>query len=866
MFKKGKVSSAAAAAISGGMVMACMPAFAQVAQRVEITGSSIKRIQVEGATPIQTVTRVQIEKLGVANVGELINSLPSMAGAEDGGFSLQPTLSGFQGAAMPGFSNADTLVLLNGRRLTKYPVGGTDVDLNGIPLSIIERVEILRDGASAIYGSDAVAGVINLITRREFSGFGVQATYGQSSRGDGTKQRIALSAGFGDLNADRYNVMLGVEADKIGKILNADRDITRTADLRSFGLSDDRLPTSPEPNVYFFDRDLYQPISPCKAPLPAEGVEVASAQPGKVCAFDPNAITQLQPQVESTSFFGAGTLLLPGEMQLRAEIFAKKKKSGNYLNPQPITNVVSAADPANPYGEDVIWLFRSTDPRLYRQKNVEVESNRVLLELSGAAGRYDWSVDAGQGVSKYTETGSGYFVNSKFVAAIGSGVINPFTGKLNPDDLVPLTAAPVRTAKTTASFANAKVSGPVFKLPAGDMLFAAGIGYAKEDYVNRPDPLQTAGALRGDPRLASVDAGRNSTGVFGEITAPLGSGFEVGAAIRHDRYSDFGNTTNPKISLRFQPVKQLLLRGSVGKGFRAPSLEDLYATDVSGFPQAIDFAGCAASVPPVTNCTPKQIFTLTTSNPGLAPEKSTSYTLGIVFEPIPSVSASIDYIQIKKKDAIEALSIQAILDNPNLTIAGFPGTLKDLVRRLPNGQLVPDSTVPVIRAPTANLAAIETKMVDFSLRWELPLSGLKLKLENNTGVLLSRKKSQIPGQPLEEYKSLAGFPEWRNVFSANVASGSFDATAYLRSISSFKDTDEPTALTSTTRTVPGWTTVDMNVGYSGFIGKSSRIDFTVKNVLDKMPPLSEALNTSNKIDFNHSAVGRYFQVTLRTDF
>lgn len=834
-------------------------------QRVEITGSSIKRVAAEGATPVQVVTREMIERIAVTSVGDLLNSLPSMAGAEDGGFSLGPTRSGFQGAAMPGFSNADTLVLLNGRRIAKYPVDGDTADLNGIPLSLIERVEILRDGASAVYGSDAVAGVVNLITRRDYKGIGAQATVGETSRGDGKKQRVAVWAGFGDLGTDNYNLTFGIEADKVGKIRNADRTITASADLRPYGLADDRLPTSPEPNVYFVNRDLYQPIKPCKPPLPPGGVEVESALPGRVCAFDPNSTTLLQPEVKSRSLFVSATARLPADMQLRVEHFNKNKESGNFLNPQPITNLVAATDPSNPYGEPVIWLFRTTDPRLFRRKDIEVKSQRSMLELSGQTSGYDWSVDVGRGQGDYTEKGGGYFINSLFTAAVRAGVINPFLNKLSPDDLLPLLGAPVRTARTVIDFANAKASGTLFKMPAGDALFALGLAYAKEDYTNTPDRLQVLGLLRSDPQLALVNAGRDSKAVFGELSLPITRMLEAQLAVRHDNYSDFGGTTNPKLSLRFQPMRQLLVRASVGTGFRAPSLEDLYATDVTGFPQAIDFQGCAAAGIPRERCNARQIFTNVKSNANLKPEKSDAFTLGLVFEPFTGASASVDYINVQKKDAIEFLGLQTILDNPNVVVAGY-GTARNLVRRLPNGQIDPDTSTPAVIAPTANLAKIDTEMLDVNLRYAFNAWGTKFKFENNTGVLLSRKKSPIPGLPLDSYAGLAGFAKWRNALSMNAARGPVDLTAFVRSIASFKDIDEPSALAPDTHVVKGWTTLDLTLGYAGLLGAGSRIDLSVKNVLDSAPPLSAALNTSNKIDFNHSAIGRYFQISVKAEF
>ena len=873
MFKRTAVSTALAMAFGGLLMGLATPTLAQerTLERVEITGSNIRRVESEGATPVKVVTRKEIEKIGAASVGELLNTLTTMAGSDDSTFSLDPTSSGFQGAAMTGFDNGDTLVLLNGKRLSKYPVGGTSVDLNSIPMAIIERIEVLRDGASATYGSDAIAGVVNIITRKNFQGGSVSVGYGESSRGDGKRDRVSLTGGYGNIDTDGFNIVASFEKGKVGEILNRDREITRSADLRPYGLADDRLPTSPEPNLLLVDSNLYQPIRPCAAPLPAEGVPVESAQPGKVCAFDPNSTTLLQPKVESTSFFFAGNVKLGSDLNFRGEYVRKDKESGNYLNPQPISNSVEKTDRRNPtFGsaspEDVIWFFRSTDPRLFRQKNIELKSDRLLAEVSGMLGNYDFSADISRAKSSYKETGSGYFVNSLFTQAIRNGDIDPFTpGKLDPNFLLTLTASPVRVAETQNDIASAKVSGDLFSTEAGSVMFAAGVGYNEEKYINTPDPLQAGGLLRGDPRLAFVSAARKNAAGFGEVVLPLTKSLEVTGALRVDKYSDFGNTVNPKLAMKFQAAPEVLVRGSFGKGFRAPSLEDLYATDVSGFPNVTDFQGCALLGVAPEDCGSKQVFTLTTSNASLLPEKSEAITMGMVLQPVKDLMMTFDFVSIQKKNAVESLSAQTILDNPDVSVPGV-GRLRDLVRRLPNGQLVPDATVPVVTASTANLASLKTDTLDVGLQWTTPVLGVKTTLGNSLTYLISRTKSPLPGLPEAEYRGLAGFPEWRNVFQFSADVANWNLTSYVRTVSGFYDVDEPSALFSTTRRVDSWTTLDAVLSYSGFYGKSSRIDFGVKNLLDKDPPLSTARNTSNKIDFVHSAVGRYFQIGATIGF
>jgi len=892
MFERNAISAAALITLGAIASTALAQDSKEKLDRVEITGSSIKRVQTEGATPVQVVTREDIIKSGAANAGELLRNLPSMNQDDSSNRALNPTLAGYQGATAPGgFGSGDTLVLLNGRRLSKYPVGGSAVDLNSIPMAVIERVEVLRDGASAIYGSDAVAGVVNIITKRNFTGLNAAFTLGESSRHDGGKGRVALSLGLGDLYKDRFNLMLTAETSRENPIYNKDREITSTADLTRFGLADQRLNTSPNPNVLLpkdplaFDakgvaipgttprwQEGWRPIKPCPAPTPAEGVSIP-AYVGKVCPFDAQAITLMQPEVKSDALFGQATFLLGNDIEWRNEFFFKSKSSANFLAPQPVTLTSRATDPLNPWGNaalgagkgvDVTWAWRTVDPRFYRQKAITTDAQRFHSELNGSTAGYDWTVDLGEAKSSYQEGGTGYFITSKWNAALASGVLNPFAGKLNPDDLAPLLGAPIRTAETRTRYANAKVSGSLMKLPAGDALFALGGSVNFERYINAPDPLQLGGLLLGDPRLAGVSASRDNKAVFGEVVVPVLKSLEVSGAVRYDKYNDFGSTTNPKLSVRFQPSDSLLLRGSVGKGFRAPSLEDLFATDVSGFPTAKDYAGCALAGIARDKCPSKQYFQLTKSNSALKPEKSDAFTLGLALTPIKGLFASVDYVRLKKTDQIEALSTQTILDYPNLPVAGF-GTAKDLVRRLASGQIDPSTVTPAILAPTANLSALDVKMMDYSVRYETQLLGYRVKLENNLSTLLSSKKSPAPGLDMQEYKGLAGFAKWKNVLSASVDFGNLTPTLYLRSIDGFLDVTEPSQRVGATA-VKRVNTVDLNVSYKGLLGKSNRVDFLVRNLGDTMPPLASARNSSNKIDFAHNAVGRYLQVNASFDY
>ena len=224
-------------------------------ERVEVVGSAIKRTNAEGVSPVEVLSRKQIERTGATSVNELLRSIPSIDIFDQGELaSNSPSGSGTAAIGMRGLSSSQVLILLNGRRLPVNALydssgAGAAFDINSLPIGAIEQIQILKDGGSALYGADAVAGVINFITKTDYQGIEVGGSWGRSSRGDGTEKRAGLSAGFGDLSSDRYNVLFGLDIMKRDPILRSDRSLSSSVDFRRFGSSDARSSFSPTGNV-----------------------------------------------------------------------------------------------------------------------------------------------------------------------------------------------------------------------------------------------------------------------------------------------------------------------------------------------------------------------------------------------------------------------------------------------------------------------------------------------------------------------------------------------------------------------------------------------------------------------------------------
>ncbi|WP_269533818.1 TonB-dependent siderophore receptor [Chitinimonas sp. BJYL2] len=833
------------------------------AERIQITGSNIKRVSAEGPTQVITVNREQIERSGATSTGDLLRLLPAISADDSSSYSLRPTDAGYQPATARGsFSTTDVLVLVDGRRMPVYPEQGQVVDLNSVPLAAIERIEYLNSGASAVYGSDAVMGVINIITRRRVDGIQLSARYGESSRGDGERQRASISGGYGDLATDGWSLMLAGEVEKVGNIMMRDRENTRTADLRRFGGPDRRLSTSPEGNVQRANGS-YQPLGACQNGNPAGGVPLPSVGSGLFCPFDPNSTTQVQPEVDSYGAMANLEVKLGESMNLRSNFIYRKKESGNFLNPNPLNLAFNALTNSNPFNERVTVFIRPLGPQLMRNKDIEVDLSRFSVGLSGSLQNIEWSLNAATGKSGYTESGSGYYNAAKLNAAIANGSLNPFLGTFTADNVVRLglLEAPKRSSETKLDSLEFLASGELFDLPAGAVGFAAGLGYFDETYTDTPDPLQSAGALFQDPQLAFVNKGRDNTYYFGEVNVPVVQGLDFGVAVRQDKYTEFKSPVTSTVSLRYQPMTQLLLRASYGEGFKAPTLRQLYATPTSGFPAARDFQGCALRGIPAAQCTTRQYQARSTSNSALNPEQSETKTFGFVFAPTNNVNFSVDFSQIDKKDQIETLVLQDVLSNPTIPVAGF-GTAADLVVRQPNGQI--DETA-FITLPRANVAKTSTKMIDFAMIGRTKIGSTRITFENALNYLISAKKSPLPGVALAEYVGLSGFQRWRNVSSVKVEQGAWTGSTTVRTLSGFVDAITPSGRAGA-KSKPSLTTVDLLGGYSGLLMKNSKIELGVKNVFDRMPIYATASNSSSNVDLAHDVTGRFYYMNLGLSF
>jgi iron complex outermembrane receptor protein len=856
---------------------------AQQLQRVEITGSSIKRIDAETALPVQVITRDQIQKTGATNVEQLLQTVASLSSS--GGFSASSSSGAATGSisaiSLHGLTSLRTLVLLNGRRIAPYGIGFTgdsvSVDVNSIPLAAIERVEILKDGASAVYGSDAIAGVVNFILRQEFKGIELTGEYGDTTQGGASFKRASALFGFGNLAADRFNVMMTASYQKEGALFGRDRDFASSG---INAINDTSSGNTFPGNIAALDGSFgsHNPSAPSGCLSPYSTLDPNF--PNTVCRFDPAPLVTLIPATERTSVFASGKFAITPDINAYAEGSYNRNKTRVIIQPVPlsdqfnipVSNPLCSQAPYNttipgscvsaivltpssafyPTGY-VQGITGGATPDLLVRYRAAVNGNRDFTDIAEApravagvkGATMGWDFDAAvlYSESKVREIDNdGYPALTQIMPLLNSGTVNffgPNTAAI--DDALRATnfIGNAFSIKSSLTSLAGHGSRDIFALPAGPVGLAVGLEGRKERYNFDASPSIASGDISGyGGNLATVDKTRNVAAVFGEINVPVVKGLEVDGAVRYDHYEGVGASTTPKISLRWQPSQQILLRTSYGRGFRAPSLQDLYAPDTTGVTAqgATDPLRCPTTGDGVKDCSTQ--FAVT--NGGLStlkPEKSKNFTLGTVLEPTNDVSVGIDYFRVRVDDTIvNGIGSAIILSDP-VKYASY-------ITRGPVDPAFPNLPGPIqnINLTNLNLGATKVSGFDFDVKWRLPTNDWgrftvagsatyfnQFDASNPDGTFLGGVDVTNPatGGVVARFKSYLSFDwtrgPWSAVLAQNFQKGYNDVVGTVNG--------DP-------RRVSAYTTYDLQGTYA--LQKSWRFTLGARNIFDRDPPYSNA--------------------------
>jgi iron complex outermembrane receptor protein len=914
-----------------------------------VTGSRIKQNPNNSALPLQIVTTEEIQRNGINSPEQLLMFLTSSGSGPENLASNSDVVSGAQrgtnglsAANLRGQGSASTLVLLNGRRVAAHGLSGSAVDVNQIPFAALERVEVLKDGASAIYGTDAVGGVINFITRKDYQGVGLQGFTDVTEEGDGNIYRVSAIAGYGDIDEQGFNIMGAVSYSQNQILRGRDRDFVN-GNQPNRGLSIDTRGT-PIATAFGIGANAFQTpggtlltgltlTAPNGANAVGGGINILDLPGGPgcetmdggmaydfelwqnpaafyACAWDTGRAVVLQQPLKTLTYYGRAVAALGGNHEVFAEItgsdaksskiFSNNQYSANNTNlplAYPLNDLtratynqvfssIRAAFP-NPaqraaldarYGRPIAYRWRciACGPREYE---TDTKTLRGAIGAEGPLfGTWDYRAGASYAKSEASSVlGSGYHYRGVLTAPnadrgksdpraptapgatvpgivglLNSGILNPFSIVQTPEALAGLQAVSAEGVRLyggryeVLQF-DASVSGALFAIWGGDVQLAAGVDYRRETYefngseadgLNVPNIFNVAF----DNVNALAPQERTVKAAYAEVLVPLLDELEVTGAVRVDEYTGFGTTINPKVAVKYRPIRELMFRASYNSSFRVPAFNQLFngitESPTNTGANIADPETCptpTAPSPGTPGCALIEPTILTGGNPNLGPETAKQYSAGIVFQPARHFSASVDYWVINVDDTIQEITFRQLLDNYDLFQERF-------IRE--NGVLTE------IDATWANAGSRRTRGLEVMLRGGVDTGGGGLLSVGLDGTYLLRKKERLtPTAPFSE--SLIGkftFTgdlglRWKHNAYINWSNDDWAFTLTQIFRSGYKNQALPGILSgAVTRPdfnerVNEYIIYNLGISYSG-LAPGFRLTAGVKNLFDRDPPFA----------------------------
>ncbi|MBS0364365.1 MAG: TonB-dependent receptor [Proteobacteria bacterium] len=917
-------------------------------QTVVVTGSYLRRTDSETPSPVQVISTEDIEKSGHLTLSDVIRSVSG-----DSSGSLTQNFSGAlaggaSGISLRGLTLDATLVLVDGHRMAPYPLADDGqrpfVDLSSLPMSMVDRVEVLKDGASATYGSDAIAGVVNVILKPQFKGFQLDANLGSSYKADGLTQRISAMYGFGDLDQDGHNVYFNAEYRHQASISQADRgSYLSNLDLTQYGGPDRRggvvqqgwpndgtftVPGMVAPQTAVQNGDAnagYYQLPGCAAqnllPSPDGGLT-----PGG-CVWDINKYNKIQPRTAGLNLSGKWTQNLSEHWRnaLTVSYFNSQaeqyRQSDNYstgpvtipytwvgsrgvlvdqTDPNntnmvlPPTSLDNPFNPNSPYfaAAQAFYTARGANFASYvgspallyavltdfpdQQIKFNTDVIRIAEDLTGKAAGWDLSLAAGYVRDATRSTYIGFIRNSLLGAALASNSyrVGANAGLNSPALYAALAPETHDTATSELGYLSATATRSLFNLPGGPAGLAAG---AEVRYLRANNPGEPY-APEGDIIMDGSFYARGSqtiSAAYVEFNAPLLNSLELDVAGRVDHYNTPSTSFTPKFGLKWTPLPQLAIRGTYAQGFRAPGIAEAgnsgtgSATTAPSDPLRCPFTGKPS------DCGAGFAATLSVANPNLKPERSRSFTMGVVVEPVKHVNLTFDYYNIRRDNEIvpAPLGLEAPVRGVQQPGTTYPG--------------------PIIYYPQpyVNAAFSLTTGYDAALHIEIPLQRFgKLTFGLDGNYVISNNQTfidPINGNSTYRYAGTTGptavggatgTPKARGILNIDWTRGPLSLGTNINYRAPMKGIDESNGIDPNTGTydclqlagganppsscwIASFTYADVYGQYQ--LNEHLQLTGTVTNVTNRLPPLNTV--TYGGFNYNPSfdqagAVGRFFEL------
>jgi iron complex outermembrane receptor protein len=734
-------------------------------EEIVITGTLIKRTEKESAEAITILKADSLKDQGITNVEQVINTLTS----SNPSVNISSAVGSFSGggtfADLRGLGNGRTLVLLDGERLANNANTGNAVDLGGIPFSAIESVQVLREGASALYGSDAIAGVINFITRKNYQGAQIQANIDRPQEAGGGFGEADFTLGHGDLASDGYNFMITGSYSRQQELQAAQRGFSAQGFDPAAGIVATNFPGSWPGNVLDKNGNLWQSGYPACAGNPQ------LTRYFDDCSYRYGAATDLLPEHHEMSGMVSLTKALPGNNTLQLQYFYTQSQVTAFFGPNFYEFNMNPASPYFPKASQLtcnnnyvagcgglapdltdpikaIW----TDPtnnRVFGNLNTE---QRVLLTFSGSNGGWDYTSEFNYSRNSNDNSATGGIPNEAMLAPGGvlSTLINPF-GPQSAAGQALINAAYVNGVFQIGTDTRWSLDGHASH-PLGDAFgagtpatVALGISVNGERFTNATTPLNDLVTAATGLTDTSVAGSRTVQAAYAELDVPIRKSLDLDISDRQDRYSDFGQTNNAKVALRYQATGFLTFRGTASTGFRAPTLYNLYTppflaasttgTMGTGNPFCNPGSYNAEWTPGVCN---SQGLGLFGGNSKLTPETSENFDFGVILSPAEDLGITLDYYRILLKNTISVVPPSAIYGNPtafaNQIVTNSSGTLTSTVAEATDCTPYTQPTCGYINQNFQNTGRITTDGIDLSIQYlqRTPLGTFREDLEGTS--------------------------------------------------------------------------------------------------------------------------------------
>ena len=882
----------------------------QELQEIVVTGSLIKRTEKESAEAITIIKADALRDQGITNVEQALNTLTSNTPAINIAQSVGTFSGGGTYANLRGLGDGRTLVLLDGQRLANNAFQGDAVDLSGIPFSAIDSVEVLREGASALYGSDAIAGVINFITKKNYQGAQIQANFDRPQKAGGGSGEVDATFGHGDLASDGYNFMITGSYSKQNELAAPRRAFSATGFNPAGGYSSTNNPGTWPGSFADSNGNQWQSGYPTCAGNPFLTTYFGN------CAYRYSAATDLVPASSEASGMASFTKALPDNNTLQLQYFYSRSEVSAWSGPM---FYFFQLDPASPYfptaaqltcsggaancttpapnlvgGGSAVW----SDPANNRYSGNLNTEQRALLTFSGSNGGWDYSTALNYSQNKNNNRNLSGYPNETTTGVPGVGVLAPggvLSDLINP--FGPQSAAGQAlinssyVAGTYSAGEDKKWSvGGHASHPLGDAFnsgtpatVALGYDVNGERFTYATTPYNNLVQAATGLSASAVEGSRQAQAIYMELDLPITKALDIDISDREDRYSDFGRTNNGKITVRYAPNSFVTVRATASTGFRAPTLYSLYSPNfVTAATSGSMGAGnpdCPASGPAIAPFTAATCITqglgVSGGNKNLTPETSQNFDFGLVFSPIQDLGITLDYYRILLKNTIGGVPATAIYGNPTLfssyIVTDNTGGLTPSIQEGANCTPYTLPTCGYIKLANSNTGQIATSGIDLSIQYQQQ-TGLGTFHEDLEGTAVTQMLvQQYNGGPLLNlvgwFNELPPAYRWQHNLRVDWSSpqkmwgGGLSHRFYSTYI------DEFPAGNGNQRTVGSYSLFDAYATYKPI--SNLTVLLGIKNLFDKNPPFTNAYQGNFAAGYNAlnaDPLLRNFYINLKYTF